>query len=143
MDALLVAMFPYHMDFLKRLFHEVSEVVAIETEPYWIHSEIDFCQVHVPVLPLASVPDLVDFGDRDMKLVKEKWADMDADNPGDPVPDLVEDACDSEVGEPDVELSRAPEVFPGARVQAESNPKFLIEKDENHRSYHAMMKGRW
>ena len=125
--------------------HEVSEVVAIETESYWIHSEIYFCQVHVPVLPLASVLDLVDFGDREMKLVKVKWADMDADNPGDPVPDLVEDACDSEVGEQDVELSRAPEVFPGAWVQAESNPKLraLIENDENHRAYHATMKGGW
>ena len=54
--------------------------------------------------------------------------DVDADNPLASVPDPADDAWVCEAADRDLVLSRAPEVFPGAWLLAESNPK--LTQDE-------------
>ena len=67
---------------------EVSDVMAIECEAEWtFDSEIDFCREHVPLVPFASghalgfVASDSEAVDLDVKLVKTKLLDIDADNP--------------------------------------------------------------
>ena len=69
---------------------ELSDVMTTEceAEPEWtFDSEIDFCREHVPLVPFASghalgfVASDSEAVDLDVKLVKTKLLDLDADNP--------------------------------------------------------------
>ena len=135
------------------LADEVSDVMAMEceTESEWtFHSEIGFCREHVPVLPFATGHALgfvacdSEAVDLDVKLVKTKLLDLDADYPHASVLDLVGVGCVSKDADRDLKMSRAPEVFPGAWMRAESNPKLqalISELDHEHRSYLAFVNG--
>ena len=90
------------------------------------------------------MPAFLKDADQGPKLPKLKLLDLDADDPRASVHAPVGVACVSEDADLDLKMSRAPDLFPGAWLRAESNPKLhalIAELDHKHRSYLAFVNG--